>query len=153
MAQKIDDYVMLVKEKFFPDVEIYGADAEAPNSYDELRMWKGSPCLPVFTGGCDKTIFDTPETNYMMRGIHDLTHLKYGLSFKPEDEVECARHHVQQFKKVGAPDLFQRMIYEDTHAQVRYYAETGKFVDNQRAFVNAVLNHGLEAVLKTGREW
>lgn len=114
----------------------------APDSFARLMTYEntliaGQP-LPVFHGGCERTIYGSPTINYAVRAWHDSLHIKHRLDFI--EACECAVGLLQVAAISGAYE--KRLIWADTIGQTEYYARYGEFVCDQRAFVLAYIAAG-----------
>lgn len=130
----------------------YHGTLTAPNTFKDLKAWAdshkvGVDSLPVFSGGCDHTIYVNPEDNILFRAWHDLIHLELDASFSLEDEKRVFARHVEQLKAIGAPKCVIDAIHADGVAQVEYYYKYREYVVNQELFVIDCLNRSVEAVL------
>lgn len=131
---------------------VWRFDPEAPGSYAKLKAWAqehtlGVDPLPVFDGGCDKSIY-TKDGNGYFRAWHDYLHLSMDQGFNPEGEEQVAMHHCATLTWVGAPYAVVKAVEADTIGQIRYYQATGRFVDDQRAFVAECLAQGMDVVTR-----
>lgn len=118
----------------------------APNDYKSLMNWynnNNSGVLPVFNGSSDKTIYSSDRVNFAFRAWHDAIHIAFKLDFSYADELEVAKHHVDELLCwcIGhgidgnlAYDAAE-LVYADVVGQVEYYYHHKKYVDNQLDFV------------------
>ena len=124
--------------------------------------------MPVFGGACDQTIYLTPEANHAFRYWHDMGHVRYNMSFTPEDEATLQRryHLDDMWRELGRPVaadqdghvtmdhtvisdsavalgalLAFKMYYADTIGQIEYIVARGKFPTDQLAFVLAYVDN------------
>jgi len=118
----------------------YAAD-NAPNTWKELKAWReahqGAP-MPVYSGGCDNTIYSSKAVNHAFRAWHDQLHLDHGLSFTPDNEARVALLHMEECANVADALL----IFADVYGQVLYYEKHKKYVPNQRQFINDFIKRG-----------
>lgn len=125
----------------------YGYDAitDAPTTYEGIsraRLWSertGWP-FPVWDGGSDRTVFATPEHNYMFRYLHDHDHACNGYTLSVSHERILG--HLWAWKvgmESGDSDVY-RIALLDTVGQTEYYAQHGEFPADQRAFVKDRFN-------------
>lgn len=132
---------------------------EAPNNWDELkRQW--ARCgprdrVPVYDGGCDRTIYSHPRYNYAFRAWHDKIHIDLDLSFSKMDELRVCNEHLRQMRDHMAMfnlnDEDSAAIQYDVAGQVLYYYKYKSYVYDQAAFVQACFNEGsLFEVLRSG---
>lgn len=138
------------------------ATSDAPSSWRALRDWErcwqhgfatGQVKLPVFDGSCDTSIYPDAATNHAFRAWHDSIHLADGYSFSREHEIKVGLIHMQQARAAGLSKLDQDMLIADTIGQIEYYTKYGDYVKNQSAFVAAVLEFGLKAVIDSGKTY
>jgi len=127
------------------------AVADAPNTYKALllhrgTLWMGQP-LPVYNGGCDRTIYSSPNVNYAFRAWHDGIHIAHELDFSPAGEQQVLAvshaHMAQHAKRYGLVAEDFAAITADILGQVMYYQKHGKYVDDQQAFVTRCLEQGI----------
>ncbi len=137
------------------------ATPDAPSNWLELKAWYENwqdrakyfgDCfvLPVWDGGCEKTIYPDARTNHAFRAWHDSIHFANDYSFSREDEIKIGLIHMQQVRKAGLPKSDQDTIVADTIGQIEYFYKYDAFIDNQAEFVGDVLATSLRAVLDTG---
>lgn len=99
--------------------------------------------FPVYDGGSENTIYDSPAANHAFRFWHDYLHYAHNLTIKAADELKAAELHREGVAAVfGADSLEARIMFADVAGQVLYYANTGKFVDNQRGFIFQCVTEG-----------
>lgn len=104
----------------------YSVKDIAPNTFVDL---KASPSLVIWSGESDKTIFSDKTVNWAFRALHDALHLKTGLGFSPESEIELGRIQASQY--VG---FMSNLVYIETAGQAEHYLKTGRFVLDQVEF-------------------
>lgn len=133
---------------FYPNTRYFPSE-NAPNTWRDL---KGADlaCLPVFSGGCDHTIYISPAYNWAFRAWHDSIHISKGLGFSYLDELAVAKEHLCQLELIRAPEHVKRAVWYDVAGQVEYYYKNGCFVVNQKAFVQDCLAYGLEYAIEKG---
>lgn len=124
----------------------------APNSYKDLKAWSdnhviGKDPLPVFSGGCSSTIFESEKANYLFRSWHDAIHINEGLSFTVSDEVKVSDIHCSVLTYLKAPYNVVKAIEADVKGQVYYHSITGQYVNNQKLFVSKCLKYGINTVI------
>lgn len=126
------------------------ATAEAPSTYQQLRgayaasQATGAP-LPVSNLHCESSVFPRPEDNIAFRFWHDCSHVRLGLSFSLEDELELATWHLAQAEQAGFTpgSLGYRLLEADHVGQVLVQAVGGRFPFDQEAFVLTCAQFGL----------
>lgn len=133
----------------------HAACDDAPDTWQALQEWAsshklGRDPLPVFSGGCEHTIYTCPENNITFRAWHDTIHLRHGLDFSRDGELTAAKEHYRELLAIGAPFEVRYTILADTAGQFLYHEKHGQHVINQRRFVDACLHHGIETVINSG---
>jgi hypothetical protein len=98
----------------------------APNS--ALDLFTG-PSLVVWSGASEHTIFGDARVNWAFRALHDALHLKTGLGFSPEEEIELGRIQANQYS-----GLMADLVYIEVAKQAEYYLKSGLFVTDQVLF-------------------
>jgi len=121
----------------------------APNSYKKLSALKTyiMDCiddnitikLPVFNGASENTIYDVDTDNFNFRALHDYIHIMYNLDFTESSELKVCDIHMDMLKDLNASKSTLRLLEIDVKEQVKYYYKTGKYVQNQRQFVESKL--------------
>ena len=132
----------------------YKATDDAPSSYPALCAWSadhtiGIDPMPVYSGGCDRTIYPTADDNHCFRAWHDAIHLREAYTFTQSDEIKTSDMHCQLLTHIGAPYPVVKAIEADTKGQVLYFYKTGSYVNNQREFVTDCLMYGINAVMNS----
>lgn len=94
--------------------------------------------------GSETSIYGNKYINTLARVWHDLIHIEYNLSFNETDEAigaKTQKEEVYQYLKfrIGAlrAHYAGTLIWLDIIEQVKYYNETGLFVENQSEFITA----------------
>jgi hypothetical protein len=133
----------------------------APCSFDELQReyWSselsGLP-LRVSARFCERTIYGSPNGNHAMRFWHDTAHVRLGLNFTPDDEMELGCHHLEVLRAHGfaAESLEHRLLHADTIGQTLCNATIGRFPIDQRRFAETALRLGVVGAIEevAGRE-
>lgn len=132
----------------------YEACPDAPSTYQQLRGAyaesedNGTPLL-ISNLFCDTSIFFTPEDNVRFRFWHDTSHIKLGVSFRLEDELELGMWHLEQLQRAGFPvdSLPWKVFHADIIGQIQLMALIGRFPIHQRRFVEDCIEHGFEGGL------
>lgn len=126
----------------------------APSTYQQLRgayqqsSSTGQP-LPVSNLFCDRTIYLNPSGNVAFRFWHDVSHVRLGLSFRLEDELELANWHLGEVKASGYDEdtSVYRLLQHDLLGQVFLQGVIGRFPFDQETFVTTCMIQGLTAGL------
>jgi len=132
----------------------YEACPDAPSTYQQLRgaytesTESGTPLL-ISNLFCDDSIYLTPEDNIRFRFWHDTSHIKLGVSFALEDEMELALWHLDQLERAGYPptSLPWKVFHADLVGQIQLMALIGRFPINQRRFVTECMEYGFDTGL------
>ena len=137
------------------------ATPDAPSTYAELRAWGASAkradagagiigtwpraSLPVFDGGCDRTIYSRAPVNHAFRAWHDALHLMTGAKFDAACERTVSDAGVNAARAAGlsqvdcdalAFDVWGQFLFADCHG--------GEFPADQSLFVAACFAYGME---------
>lgn len=99
----------------------YTVSDRAPDNIADLR---NASSLVIWSGASDNTVFQCPKVNQAFRAIHDAAHLKFGLDFSHEQEIELGR--IQASKQ--SSDLMRELIYCEVSLNAKYHQETGLFI-------------------------
>lgn len=119
---------------------------DAPDTFEKLQKaydhsQRTGLALPVWSGGCENTIYTNREGNLAFRYLHDCTHVQYDLQFTFQSEIEVALLMGLKIKlHFGKDSLEYKLYLADTIGQ-SIYAEThnGEFPENQMQYVLSVL--------------
>jgi len=120
---------------------------DAPETYEGLKKRSAYMNIPIADYGSDTSIY-SPRINGLFRFWHDVTHLELDRGFSLSGEEVVCREHLAEGKELGLSILALRILEADTCGQVAYYFKHKKFVENQAAFVQSVLNRGLSNALR-----
>ena len=111
-----------------------------PETYEAVLLEYGQ-CMRqrrgfrVWSGASDNTVYTNPEGNYAFRFIHDIFHAVFKLDWSYASEMAVAQRHIAEVSNAfGASSIEAQLIAADTLWQVKHYANTGKFVENQLEF-------------------
>ncbi|WP_152640896.1 hypothetical protein [Rhodococcus sp. Chr-9] len=124
--------------------------AAAPSTYQQLRgafthsKETGDP-LPVSNLFCESTIYDSPEDNIRFRYYHDVHHVRLGLSFNLDDELELAQWHLDELALdgFGKGSLPYELLTTDLVGQIFLMGVIGRFPLDQGRFVATCHEAGL----------
>ncbi len=89
-----------------------------------------STSLVVWSGASDSTIYQDASVNWAFRALHDDLHLKTGLGFTVDEEIEMGRIQASQYES----DFMRELIYCEVALQATHFRDTGTFVSNQVEF-------------------
>lgn len=99
----------------------------APNN--EIELFNGPKTLVIWSGASDTTIWTDARVNWAFRALHDNLHLKTGMSFSPQSEIDLGRIQASQYA-----GLMSDLVYIETAGQAEYFLKTGRFVLDQVEF-------------------
>lgn len=116
----------------------------APNTFGALQTaYARDGYLTVYDGGCDNTIFSSPEVNHLFRVWHDSVHILLCANFSVTGETDVYDWQVHEM--VAALRAFNysetvighviSIMTQDIMGQVLYYNEHKQYVENQREFM------------------
>lgn len=127
----------------------YTGTPMAPESLDDIAQAVDT-CqtyhvpFPVYDGACCSTVLDSAMVNMMFRYLHDHEHVITGLGTSLADELELAEIWAMRVRAASgtypreAIDAAVTIARIDTAGQSFYYAQHGKFPDNQREFARKI---------------
>lgn len=87
------------------------------------------PSLVIWNGASVNTIWGDASVNHAFRALHDALHLKTGLDFNVESEIELGRIQASQYEGKLAD-----LVYIEVAGQAEYYKQNGVFVTDQVKF-------------------
>lgn len=131
------------------------ATPNAPSTLADLQAWKaqaqpGEP-IPVFDGGCDRTIFSSPAVNHAFRAWHDSLHLEHGFGFDKPGEYGIAGLHAELAAAAGLDAFDQRALLFEVFGQFNYAEVFGEFPTDQALFVGRCFGLGIRGAIRMGR--
>lgn len=90
--------------------------------------------FPISRQGNESAIYGA-AANLAFRFWHDYLHYVHGLGVGLSSELKLAALHRDAVaKRFGADSLEARIMYADVAGQALYYANTKKFIEDQRRF-------------------
>lgn len=107
---------------------VWSVSDSAPSTFGDLVGHGGS--LVVWSGESNHSIYGDPHVNRAFRALHDSMHVRFGLSFSAEHEIELARRTAAMFDGTLAD-----LVWSDIAGQVEFFKEFGHFPSNQVDFV------------------
>lgn len=125
----------------------YRPTDNAPESFKELKARSLDKVIPVADYGCDKSIYGDNLINIKFRFWHDVTHLELDQGFSVSGETSVIEAHLSEAREFGLSELAMRILEADTIGQVLYYDKFKCFVDNQAAWLDSCLQHGIKKAL------
>lgn len=153
-----NDLTTFVRQQAFDAEQRLGfsirACADAPSTYQQLRgayvesQASGEP-LAVSNLYCADSVYLNPRDNVLFRFWHDTSHVKLGVSFALDDELELALWHLEQCTRAGFPtgSLPWMVLHADLVGQIQLMGLIGRFPINQRRFVTECIEYGFETGL------
>jgi hypothetical protein len=124
----------------------YEPSEDAPSTYSEL-IREYNACLSsnkrkfrVYSGGCETSIYGSPEANHAFRYMHDFLHCTLQQGFDLYGETKVAR---QQGRMLGCMSVEDGWTFGiDTIGQALYsFLAGGRFLEDQEAFVHWCYEH------------
>lgn len=100
---------------------------KAPSTYNEVLQCDASI---IYAGASDRTIFGSPDINWLFRALHDRMHLDNQLYFTPDHEIELGRVQASTFNGT----VIQELIHVEIVEQVHYYKLYNEFPIDQLDF-------------------
>lgn len=121
-------------------------DKNAPTTYDALRRWwdgevgsafseTNAPIpFPVFSGGCETSIYGSPEANHAFRAMHDYMHIQEGMEFDLYGEIRTA---LVQERVLGVLSAEEQLTFRiDSIGQsLLSFLDGGRHLHDQEVFV------------------
>ena len=120
----------------------------APETFKDLKeSTVNGKHLLIATAGNATSIYGE-HVNSLFRFYHDVTHLTLDSGFSLEGETKVINQHITDAIDYGLSSLALEILKADTLGQVQYYYKNKRFVSDQIAFIDCVLNNGLKNTLK-----
>ena len=98
--------------------------------------------LVIYGGDSDNTIFDDEGINHCFRAWHDWHHAMGGHDFTLQGEIDTAyaqaRDLVKLYGRTSQTVSMIELLFIEVIGHAEYYATTGNFPANQRAFAEAL---------------
>lgn len=108
--------------------------------------------LPIYAGGCERTIYADPMANLLFRKMHDLKHYQHRAGVSPAGEwvvIDSHMHDLREWFDVCSRPLspadkavLEAVLWADTAGQVIYYHRYRAFANDQYALVLRILYMG-----------
>ena len=141
----LEEFIWKVAPPFYVD------NVRCANNWEELREWRWradvNAAIPVSGKFCDGTIWRSARTNCAFRAWHDTLHLQLHRDFSAGGELDIARAH-QVLLPDHLDDESRLWLWADTAGQTLHHQVHGDFPDDQKAFVNAVVDQGMQSALR-----
>ena len=125
----------------------YELNDDAPESFKALKATTKNKHLLIATAGNATSIYGE-HVNSLFRFYHDVTHLTLDEGFSLEGETKVINQHIKDAVDYGLSPLALEILKADTLGQVQYYYKNQRFVSDQIAFIDCVLNNGLKNTLR-----
>jgi hypothetical protein len=117
------------------------ASPDAPEDFAGLLAeYKATHVIHVSTENSDSTAFRTPFGNYVFRAWHDACHIRSRIGFSVDDERRLWAIVKPTLQRLPV-DVYT-FIEAEQFGQLQFYAKTGGFPVNQRAFTLQYLQNG-----------
>ncbi len=126
----------------------YYTTDNAPESFRKLKERTRKMIIPIADYGNDTSIYSSSSINTLFRFWHDVLHLENNLDFSYTSEMKVANLHLETAKYFNLSSLALEILAADTKGQVEYYFKHNEFVNNQEAFVQSCLKHGIKKAIK-----
>lgn len=125
---------------------------DAPSTYEELQAAyarstaTGEP-LPVSSAHTEPVIYTSAGVNLAHRFVHDVHHVRLGLSFQLDDELELALWHLDRLRAAGfgRHSLEYALFHADLVGQVFVNGLGHRFPADQEHFALDCVQLGLDA--------
>ncbi len=141
---ELNDAILTISRLLLP--KGFDVSNDAPSTFSALcRHLDAEHRMTVYGGGCDNTIYASPQVNQAFRAWHDLCHWTAQSDFSVQGETNVWRMQCQHIKLVYGQTLRTRMWTQLLHAEIvgqRLYYELHKtYLADQRAFVQSFLKN------------
>ncbi len=126
-------------------------EGDAPTSLSELNtvIQGGAGRMVVWSGACENTIFDCPETNQDFRAWHDWCHWRGQFPFTLDGEKDAVAMQCDNLQTLygyhADVSKWQLIVRADIIGTFAHREIAGAYPVNQRAWTEHILN-GLEQV-------
>lgn len=125
----------------------YYVTDDAPEKFKDLKARTVGKRIPIASYGSETSIYGSGQTgadyNHKFRFWHDVTHLELDQGFSKDGERAVIDDHLAEGRAFGLSELAMKILEADTLGQVEYYFKHREFVENQRAFVDSCVQHGI----------
>lgn len=91
----------------------------------------------VFDGASENTIYGDPRVNHAFRAWHDACHIRARAGFDLAGEMRTCDRQIAEFYAAfpSAPKEIADLLRAEIIGQAEYFAVTGAFPVNQKAFI------------------
>lgn len=126
------NFIKYINHKILKDASSlkYTVANLAPDSLNTIK----AQSLIIWSGASDNTIYNDAVVNYAFRALHDALHIKTGLDFSPDHEIEIGRIQASKYDGIMAD-----LVYAETAGQALYYKINGIFLLDQTSFTRQYL--------------
>jgi hypothetical protein len=134
--------ILAMAARLFPSG--FGVAPDAPGTFKALcrHLDSGAPMI-VFDGASEATIYACAETNYALRAWHDWCHWRGRSGFDLAGETAACEMQLAHLRHhYGTVPAWESLLRADIIGQARFYAETRRFVGDQRQFVLDMVARG-----------
>lgn len=121
---------------------------QAPETFKDLKQRTEGMLIPIASYGSNTSIYSSSSINTLFRFWHDVLHLENNLGFSLEHESAVANMHIEAAKAFNLSPLAIQILEADTKGQVQYYFKHKEFVNNQEAFVQSCIKHGIKKAVR-----
>lgn len=149
----LDTAILHMAARKFP--QGYSVSPDAPDTLEKLSaLLDAGNRMVVFDGGCERTIYSSPEVNHAFRAWHDWHHWRHHLAFDAAGEARACMYQQQDLRDVYGDNHMTRQWCAILDAEINgqlAYAEKhgGNFPVDQLAFVREYLTNPNAAILAT----
>lgn len=116
----------------------------APSTFNEVvnhRKIRG--LFGITPEGASPSIYGDVKHNYAARALHDFYHVKLHKDFSLDDEYVVARYQRGEMYNIlrlngfshGVSKKSADLLFDDIVLQIQYYYKTGRYVEDQVAFM------------------
>jgi len=124
-------------------------ESKTTNCFDEFKKeTEKNGYITVSSEGCYSSIYDNHVLNIRARVWHDLNHLQLNMDFSYEQELVVAKAQTDNIQAYAdhkgsytfdIVELAKKIVIIDIKSQYNYYQKYGKFVTDQKSFVQNIL--------------
>lgn len=120
----------------------------APSTYNQVReMLSGEgKTIYVYDGGCENTVFSSPQYNHIFRAYHDMGHYVHEKDFQFKNEITLG--HLQSNEVFDAllsvvglqrASRVRALVVAEIVGQIEYYQIHRHYIDDQRTYIKGYL--------------
>ena len=154
MFQPLNTMVIDVVSLLMPNGFDRTDDAKRCDTLDKIKAhYDATGKVLVWTGASDTSVFGSNEINIWFRAWHDYNHIKYMHPFTLDGELAVMRKQIRQARMYNngvEPNkltefemiCIEKIIQCEIEGQLRYYLDTGRYVEDQYQFTLNYLREG-----------